>query len=195
MSKPITVLDFQKNFQESLNRENKAFNKLSKQAKRIAIAQDVLEQIRLGRYKAQTGTYVEADTTFEADDQGFCNVENIQANYALRNDLIECTVCAKGALFMSHVNKTNHCTVDDLRNYDESAAIVDHLEDIFDPDQLHLIEAAFESDEDFVDRHNTEIEDEERDSAVDFGHRYTDDEKRLIAICKNIIRNKGIFKP
>lgn len=67
------------------------------------------------------------------------------------------------------------------------------LMELFSHAQLNLIECAFE----MAVRFNKDKNDSETvDRAVKLGVKYTyNDDKRLMAICKNIIENHGEFRP
>jgi hypothetical protein len=60
-----------------------------------------------------------------------------------------------------------------------------------------LIESAFEtarfSEKDYVLLSKKDLE--LLNSAINFGRGFGDDEERLLAIMKNIVKNKGTFKP
>lgn len=189
----LSLAKFHKEVAKALQKENAAFNRLSKAAKRVALAKDVLEQIKAKRYSPTSGVYVEVNATEAAEEFGLSNLDDLEANKALLTGMASCTVCAKGALFMSHVMKTNDCTIDQANNSDDSDSIGDRLDDIFDRDQLDLIESAFERDSNHCS--GTDNSDDLVDKAVDFGYKYSNSDKRLIGIMNNIIKNKGIFKP
>lgn len=195
----MNLLKLQKQLEKSLKKENAAFKKLSKAKQRIEIAKDVIVQLKNKTYFAETGTYVGAELTEGAEQMfGICYVDelNTQTNLAMKMGMINCDVCAKGALVMSHIMKTNDCETNELDSLDDSSTIVERLHGVFEENQLHLIETAFECDERFIYENDvTEFDEEEITRAVKFGERYSNETNRLIAICKNIIKNKGTFKP
>lgn len=84
------------------------------------------------------------------------------------------------------------CAEDAQQHIDKIEAncgAIDQLKDFFNKDQLAAIEAAFEINRPLA--HYSKIGYE----ALAFGIRYPDDDKRLAAIFRNIVRNDGTFKP
>lgn len=156
------------------------FNALPDSGKRTVIAQDALKWMSTGVINACTGSYVK---TYElrADKQ----VRDLMHG----ND-IKCSVCAKGALFLSHIGIFNELKVSDIAFNDNSDSILVEL-NYFSRGQLNLIEAAFECGTICMNG-TTE---EERVEAISFGEQYENDRERLIAILNNIISNGGEFKP
>ncbi len=204
------VSDFKNKVLCLLKREKDEFKKLSKAEKRVAVAEDVIAQIRLERYIPESGTYVEIDKTdkvweknrkLEEAGKPLIDVDEQPVDVMLAQGMVQCTVCAKGAMFMSHIRKdSNTCTVDSAKEGDDEQEIENRLTDLFSEEQLDLIESAFESNadhydheghDDFFDKDGVGI----AEKAADFGSKYSDDQKRLISIMKNIIKNKGTFKP
>lgn len=183
-------------------KDNLAFAKLPKAQKRVAIARDVIAQVKLGMIDVQQGKYL-GDVVKVEDDNG--NVVGVE----------KCTACALGSLFACAVNKPAlKLDLDDaLPAYGYSGADDDsmreQLGDVFSEDQLRLIESAFEMD-DFLEGDDSKYQDVIEDDgtwtgetvfkgrlkkAVDFGERYTSDKRRLIAIMENVIENNGTFRP
>lgn len=60
------------------------------------------------------------------------------------------------------------------------------------PKAFSRLEAAFEQRSDSHHKNASEVRLED---AVEFGGGFDDDTERLVAICNNIIKNKGTFKP
>lgn len=113
-----------------------------------------------------------------------------------------------GALFLSHVRLFDNLTIDEASAVDGGDDIGDRvimntLEDYFDEDELRMIEAAFEGKVliqtaamDRIDRDAEYNEEEYRDTnwwAVRWVEKYPNPTKRLRAILKNLIANKGRF--
>lgn len=172
-----------------------SFNKLSKWKQRVEIAKDVIEQLRLKRFFATTGVYIEpSDDTY----YGHPPICNLQMNNLIESGEASCKVCAKGSLFMSHVMKTNHCTFNQAAESDDYRVIKKRLK-MFDENQLDLIETAFEQNVIRTENPFLYTEEEgERTSIAKKAVRFSKSNKsdrRLIVIMKNIIRNKGTFKP
>ncbi len=151
----------------------------------VDIAKDVIKWIRARKLNINNaGSYICGDVNCElnSDDQ-------VQPHLpALRES---CSVCAKGAIFLSYIELKNEITFDslDLDRFGSKSSvnadgerICDLLGGAFTPDQLDLIECAFECWDDDV-------------LAEAFGEKYDDPGKRMTAICRNIIKNNGVFKP
>ena len=174
-------------------KNKKPFNRLSKSQQRVAIAKDVLLQLRKKRFRSKLGSYVRIPNLWGVEDN------YRQANECILDGSATCQVCAKGALFMSHVMKTNHISlrdVDDIGEY----KIKERLK-MFSIGQLDLIECAFEKrvieDGDRILRDYNDINESYTSlskSAIQFGRKHKKAD-RLSAIMKNIIKNNGTFKP
>lgn len=169
--------------------EPKTWSRMNKQEKKIALCQDVIAQIKAGILTINTGAYVNIPY-FHLD-------EKVELNKQLLERNPYCSVCAKGALFITDIIKRNHYKITNTR-YIDSHEIIDRLKNVFSENELDLIETAFEltvintdneylsnGDEDNYGGNYTYVAKE----AVKFGEKYDDSEKRLIAIMKNIIKN------
>jgi hypothetical protein len=186
MQKEIKELEKKLKLFKITEKGNKAFNKLSKDKKRIAIAEDVLLQLKLKKYNVESGIY--------------CDLHNINTDKIAESSsnlqlLIKekgnnCNVCAMGALFMSKVNKGDKCTIKQYENI-ESDKIVNNLKGIFSEKELRSIEFAFEGD-DIISIFNDNVVEEKH---INFYNKYGDTTSRLKAIMNNIIKNKSYFKP
>lgn len=206
------------------------FYALPKNERAVLVAKDILEQIKVKRYKPHAGSYI-SDLEVKND------YREGQINERF-NDIQHCEVCALGAMLLSSTHLGNKLTFEDVNLdgvYDSSADIsdLDHpkvkslFTKIFTPYQLLMIETAFEGYSNFegnlwndkVDYENLTKEQFEKEysdeSAVRVGRdvfgvnlsfsdvkkcqrfyeNHSDSRKRLTAICKNIIKNNGKFKP
>ena len=148
----------------------KTKTKKSKAELRIEIAKDVLKHTKTDKIIARTGVYFNAQAETAHYDEQLQDV---------LPELKECEVCALGGLFYSYVKRHNNYTIDDPG----TTIIVDsfsmvNLMTMFSSIQLFKIECAFE--------HTTSYRDE---------YKLADDDKALTHIMKNIIANKGTFKP
>ena len=191
------------------------FNALPTNEKAVLVAKDVLLQIKAKRYIPSTGRYImfQDDIPFEG---------SIKENF---DQIPECEVCALGSMLMSSTHLGNILTTDDIgSNPDgddlrESKKITKLFSSIFTDKQLLLIESTFEGysefkgmgdsktdikkryQEDFIyeelsDRYSTETLTFDETLACEmFFRKYHDSDKRLNAICRNIIKNNGIFIP
>ena len=172
---------------------NEAFKKLPVAAKRVAIAKDVIADLRAKKLLARAGTYVNLNTS-----------EDVAVPEDLQEALVcgavkNCTVCALGAMFVCGVKAMNKAETEQAYGMDD-IDIKQYFEGIFSRDQLCLIETAFEQSIKYIGDYDVEAQyDEDKDNsphpAVTFGRTYDLDEDRMIAIMKNIIANEGTFKP
>ncbi len=157
----------------------------------VEIAKDVLLQIKSKKIVAEAGVYFILKTKSQFKGK--------QLQEVLPR-IKKCEVCALGSLFYSFINKHNDFKIDDegldmtsFHHSDMRSRIT-----MFPIANLELIECAFENRDVY-------------DSCENRGHyawktiikakKYRginlllNDEKALIHIMKNIIRNKGTFKP
>ena len=177
-------------------KKNKAFEKATKPERRVMVAKDVLEQLKKRQLVAMAGRYVGLQfmPTYSSLNPNL----DIKENY---DKVQECHVCALGACIMATTRFTNQLNFEDVgRTSDEMAItkVSNVLTDIFTPEQLHIIEIAFEghqSGERFAVNVLGELllNREQEKKCRDFYESYHNDDKRLIAIMENIIKNKGEF--
>jgi len=171
-----------------MNKEQ--FETLSPSEKRVEIAKDVVASIRKGQYYACSGVYVHPNYTVDChDDEQFQNL--------LKNNEVTCSVCAIGACFMSLIRFTNNLTVGEYHSsssrFGQDNDFRRRLEEYFPPEQLGLIEAAFEQAEGFA--LNMGVDSGLATKAMNFRTDEEDDEDALIRICENITENNGEFIP
>jgi hypothetical protein len=169
----------------------------------VAIATDVISQLRKrnSKMKVKDGNaYV--DTDFRPEDTTGDLREILPE--MLKTD---CTVCAKGALIISKARLFNKVPLkkifperewqnffgrhidrlDLIRNCSTMSAL---LSPIFPRKTADLIEAAFEKTLYYASNSSPTSR-----KSVNFGLKYPDPKKRLIAIMKNVIANNGDFVP
>ncbi len=169
----------------------KTFKQMAPWEQRIAIARDVIAQINAKKFIATNSVYAKIASKT-------CSIDS-QINKSLKEGKLTCQVCALGSLMMSHVNKTNHLTLRQLRDTeDEYELSKDRLKGIFSVDQLNLIELAFEGW--IVNNENQKLRTDWGYTALgrigeEFFDKYERSDERLIAICRNIIRFRGRFSP
>ena len=195
------------------------FEKLTPPQKRVAIARDVLEQIRMGRYISSTGAYVSGLLMKNGQERYHVSDKGIKGNFG---KIKKCEVCAMGACLMSITKFENKLTfgnigssMEQLKN-DKTKEL---FASIFSPEQLLLIERAFEGNlggttvganifglregdffnqiekcHDFYKKFNKSPKDSATSKEIN-DLRKLNEEKRLIAIMRNLIRNKGMFIP
>jgi hypothetical protein len=183
---------------------SKQFDNLTKAEQRIAIINDVLYQIDARRYNPHTNVWVRFS---------YGEIRGINGDIQLRDAfkkelLVECDVCATGSLLMSLILFKNDVKMEDLtcgtglqyanRQSWQRNAKIDvtkvgkRLHKYFTPNQLRLIEIAFEGGTGFFNYDRSSLNDRK---AVNFGENYRHASERLIAIMENMLDNDGIFKP
>lgn len=198
--------DFKNKIVCALKREKDEFKRMTAAQKRVAIAKDVIAQINCEAYKPAAGVYVSLAPSDEAKNEGksIQDLWNKPTDQMLDEGMLQCTVCAKGAMFMSHIRKdSSSCKVGQAQDGQHEPNIEERLTDVFSEKQLDLIEAAFEESGSYYgDNHAPSAYDDETDSytgrahkAEVFGSRYSSDQSRLIGIMNNIIKNDGTFIP
>jgi hypothetical protein len=174
--------------------------KLTKAEMRIEIAKDVIAQIKAKKYNPMQGRWVEQADGPDYDDWLFENATTCKVDVRdYTNNINKCNVCALGSLFVSAVNKYNNVygTYDSVSTYEVFSSIgtgekKSPLLRYFSSSQLQLIEFTFEGGIGaFYFHDNTPTV----KRAYDFHEQYSNAKDRLIAIMKNIIKNKGTFKP
>jgi len=176
----------------------------TKAERRVEILKDVLKQLKLERYKATSGTYVDLSNSLtnllEIDDETGDYTEDsrqIDAKECLLKDKGQCTVCAKGSIFLSLVRKENKVKLielqdDDIREVRSNA--------LFGEANMDLIEAVFEGwyykRVGYCQTYSAYSEDAVFcENIYNFYTKYSTSTNRLVAIVKNCIENGGIFKP
>ena len=201
---------------KTIAQKNAEFDALPKSEQRVAIARDIIAQVKAERYQAQTGTYFslrpgEDDPLLYGDVVGTLELQSL-----INQQGAKCTVCGLGACFASAVR-----LADNLKVEDEHVSIMDwcaqpelevetieyqngqksfdqKLKKYFGHVQLGLIECAFERSTDFRRQSSGEWAENKSANvikAAEFGECYEISDDRLIAICENLIENGGIFRP
>ena len=160
---------------------------------RIEIARDVLKHIKAKRIIIQHQTYFLASSKKHHEGKQLKDV---------LSEIKECKVCALGGMFYSYVSKYNNYTIPEhgIKDIDYKASSMRNLLSMFTKPQLHLIETAFEEQQWCDASDLIKYSHETINRALGFRNRNginwrAGDEDALIHIMKNIIRNKGTFKP
>jgi hypothetical protein len=168
---------------------NNYFKSLTKAEKRIAIAKDILQQIKLKKYIPYSGSYI----TFK----NYYNINNeldIQANF----DKAQCNCCQLGACIMSLTKFENKLKFSDIQYAESDNKSWKMLEKIFTPRQIAIMEYCFEGDEGgskvAEDFFKYELDKETIEKCDEFKNKYFSDEDTMKAICNNLIKNKGEIK-
>ena len=181
----IKKLEKQLSLYKSVEKDNARFNKMSKAKKRITIAEDVIASLKINKYTATPGSYLEVQTNKDYDSLPG------DSQALLHTEEVSCDVCAIGAIFASKVRKGSKCNYD-LLNGDNDSLLIANLKGIFNEIELRIIETAFEGE-----AQSGLVKEADEEAAVSwYGKNHPDDaDKRLVAIMKNIIKNNGNFIP
>jgi hypothetical protein len=175
--------------------KNARFAAMSPAEKRVAIAHDVIEQLRLEKIYATQGTYLNAPAGNAV----------LESNAAETFGSAACQACAIGSLLACAIGAQDSVTLSDvnaivgLRSIEMAGSdAFRYLERYFDKEQMVMIETAFEGD--LISDDVFEISRQSEHECVDFHDYYRDedgvDETRLLtAIMQNIINNNGTFVP
>lgn len=194
-----------KNSKKPVVRDNAWFSKLSKAGKRVAIARDVLAQLKSGRLIATSGIWLRnSDNDYIVNEKESSNKElELQTIFKSKK---ACKACAMGGLFMCAVERANKLKVKELFEYEywegdgnrfdiDEEDTFDYLSRFFDRDQLKLIEANFEMGKGAI---------RDSDIGCTFWNTLSEDtivylsdhpEERMRLIMENIIAHKGDFEP
>jgi len=209
-----------KSIQELADRietENKLFKLMTKDEKKVVIATDCLIRIQANQLIPYCGMFINNSQVLQATEQP------IQSQLNTPEMEIQCEGCAKGSLFLSLIGRVNQFNPSDLEAGNDIYDVQHKkLLEIFTERELAYIELAFEGDQyikENVDKtepivftqeeitkarqfysdkggqHWGSIEDDSFSSIFDENNDYYEEENqgRLIAICENIIENKGQF--
>jgi len=176
-------------------------------ASRVKIAKDVIAQINAKKYTGMEGVWVGlkrgkghdilGDVIANARDEG-ANSDSVLCSIVDSNP--KCNVCALGGIFMSTLRVTGDC---DFRTagINIECRVFECLSSspltrYFPKSMLTLMEACFEGNmgvhcfpENNRRNHRTGL------VAEYYRDRFLKDTDRLRAIARNIVRNKGDFKP
>lgn len=177
-----------------MSKKNEAFWALSRSEKRVAIAKDVIKLVNTNKIKPKSGTYLKIPKRLREDEK---------LDKAIKE--VTCTGCALGACFIGLVDQGDKLRVSDILgeftdlNGIRFGSVDDndfrqHLRKVFSPKQLSLIESAFEKQH-FEDDKCLEDIEEQQAQAIKFGVKFPSVNSRMIGIMRNIIENKGTFRP
>lgn len=168
--------------------KTKPFKHLTAVQKRVAIARDAIKCISAKRFKIQTGDWFR-----------FVNSDGEIDQTSLQSPRLKCTCCAVGAAMAASVRLFNECEI--TASYANTKEAHDQTKKFFPIKQLELVEVAFERGKGYFGSHNPDSKSKladkgrERIAAISFGKRFRKNKERALAIFRNIIRNKGTFKP
>jgi hypothetical protein len=169
---------------------NKTFDRLGTAGKRVAIAQDVLLQLATKKLRAETGEWGCPTTTRGLD----ILEESTGELQSILTKVKSCNACALGGMLLAGVRLRNKFDCQSWMGLGFSD-IADYLGDIFEHDQLVLIEAAFEKrrGEDEIEDFQDEVDLEALAAWIAKAPKGA--EPRMKKIMKNIIANNGTFCP
>lgn len=174
-------------------RKKDPFLSKTKPQQRVALAKDALKWLKDDLIKAETGTVCELD--FDDAPRG----DQVQPYLikAIKNKDLNCDVCLRGALLLAAVFRNNHFTCDELEwssgMYSPTNRVDQRLNKHFSRDQIALMEGAFEGSIS-PSAHKRLRSAKNREAVLDFCLKYNSDHERMVAILKNLIKNKGTFK-
>lgn len=173
---------------------NEEFNSLSKPEKRVAIAKDVIKQVKAGKYYP-SNWYGYIDFEKVVDEN-----LSIQENF---DKIKNCSCCMLGACLLSITKFQNQLKFKDT--YDEekldtgfqgnNSKITKLLSSVFTPKQQALLEACFENGnyEHAKNAFKISLSPDEVIDCFEFFEKYEHPDERVIAAMENIIKNKGNF--
>ena len=180
---------------KSIERSNSKFLKMTPAKQRVQIAKDVIAALKAKRLEAehqtylQVGGYITENRILENESDSFKDT---------LKTIPTCTVCAKGAIFTCTVARKNKVTNEQAmsQNWD-CDSLSKSLKGTFSAHQLRLIETEFEDDDidGFGDAIARIAGAREIRPVMELHELFNNAEDRMIAIMKNIIANKGTFKP
>lgn len=178
--------------------------KLTDNQFRVVVAKDVIAQIKAKKYLARPGTFI--SPTYLSPTLGETSNEHFARRICTSK---YCGVCAVGAVVASIVHlksdgivnpvfengiqsKVNPAHQGFIGNIVDTMATMRRVWGINDAD---LMELAFENGDGVVKVKNADLNDYDVMAALLFGRQYDNANDRLIAIMRNIIANKGRFRP
>lgn len=169
--KPLTLAQQAAQVKRAVEKRNKLFAAADAAGKRVLIAQDVIAQIKLGKFNPVTGSWVDAiDYRHNILVAAEYDLDNLSTNMtrpdideesrSVREDFFagltgQCDCCALGAMFMSCTLNNNKTTMADLDDVQyslgefvearvKSGPMKNGLTKFFSFAQLKLIEQAYE---------------------------------------------------
>lgn len=191
--------------QAMIEKRNKEFKAASPAEQRVLIAKDVIAQLKIGSFKPISGTFFKSRQMYMMGDNYF-NYHVEEDNFSVQELVLskkvnDCQCCALGSIALSCTLFKNKVKVSEIDYELDPSYVIEgewqsgnsklQLDEIFSSEQLKLIEVAFERGKGYYSSYSL-IDGE---AARRFGRAYSNHADRLIAIMKNIIKNKGEFKP
>ena len=153
----------------------KAKKKLTKAEMRVAIAEDVLKQLRAGKITL-AHVYLRNKQDYRPLTPLLRNAHDLQE--VVDKITKTCKVCQLGACLLSKARLFNKVPIDKLTSYNRESVfgteVYEALSDVFSDSQLNKIENAFEDQREYSQE---------------------SDKTAVEATMENIVRNRGTFKP
>jgi len=183
-----------------LEERNEWFNSLTRAEKRVEVAKELVWLLQKNLFRA-THDYFVAETELQEPDYMFENGEDLQPLFevpVMEEEGIRCEGCGIAGMFLAAVRLGNkvkakhggfgaYFSDDDIHNAIKHVFTSSQLDKIeYAYEQVSMIDCHFNIDED--ESYRIEIWRESRGLA-----RREKDTEALIAICKNIVKNKGEF--
>jgi len=189
---------------ERIQASNAGFKRASKRQKRILVAKDAIEWVKLGLFDPVQGTYFEVERVGLNDRPSEFWKESPPKQ--LHEQILErvdedsncCRACGIGGLLVAKCMRFDEVEVKtdlDVNFALPQRACSTGLEDLFSREQLAMIEVAFEVWKRPVMSAFAKLAESERIAAARFGGRFKSSKTRFIGIMNNIIKNDGTFKP
>lgn len=154
---------------------------LSAAGRRVRIAKDVIKLLKSKHIEATHGTYIALGRSGGEYPDPLKQLDQVIEQNKGRSN---CQVCAIGALLVADVMLRDKMMVKDIGS---GSGLKQRLRRHFGLGQLGLIESAFEGS---MMGYSHDCY-----KAIDFGRQHKRGLNRLKAIMRNIIRNRGNFKP
>lgn len=172
-----------KEWMDQVNKSNDTFKRASKAKRRCMVARDVIRALNTKLFEANNhGGYVDNLHVYGNDwDKDLREV--------LINKNPNCNVCGKGSILLCTVMRQDNLKAGEgtsIGFFQTGERMSNGLKGLFSQDQLDLIEGHYEVGG------NSHVRFVLPNSPF---KKYDGGEERMIAIMKNIIRNKGEFKP
>lgn len=159
-------------------KRNAEFKKANKARRRVMVAKDVLEWIRLGKLISVPGTYL------RRNQFSYFRFDNTDARTEVVVNTPSCEVCGMGAIFYGCLDRLNSIKLSEMQPSDPNSPLF--AQGGFEPDQLKLIEIWFEG---------WWREASARGFTMSRSWNKLSPKDRLIEIMNNIISHRGTFVP
>jgi hypothetical protein len=189
ISKQKTIMKFKKRSLAAIKAGNTRFKKLSLLGKRLAIARDVLAQLKIGSFVASSGYGHAVSVEHQTGLRSLLPYGDLQENL---NNGVVCEGCAKAAVLISKARLANEVIVHNQSSQDMAH---ETSREIFGEECADVIEALYELDSGCLWRLNLSYD---QRAAVYRTHEriyaVTDRETRMRLIYQNIVDNGGKLK-